>query len=116
MAKLAGTQLKEESARKPLAKKCGEIEWLKKMLAEMKAEMDNSRNEIEDLGTPLDPTGGRRRESGRRTLLGQRRLPCLALGLRRRSMGLCITGSNIGRRREAEVITISAGGNCPLFD
>ncbi|PUU72440.1 hypothetical protein B9Z19DRAFT_1137588 [Tuber borchii] len=50
MAKLADTQSKEESARKRLAKKDGEIEWPEKRLAEMNAELDNSRNEMQVLG------------------------------------------------------------------
>jgi len=45
----SGTQSKEESGRKRLAEKHGEIEWLKKMPVETQAELDRSGNEPERL-------------------------------------------------------------------
>lgn len=81
--------------------------------------LNSSRSEnlslVSSIGTPLYPTGGGRKKSGRRIHLAQRRLPRLALGLRCRGMGLRITAGSVRHRREAAMITVSTERNCRIF-
>ena len=128
--KLSGTRSEEESTHKRLAEEGGEVEWLKNRLAETQGEQESSRNEVEGLRR-LNPLGAglflrlvlpgyhlALRAVGRalgRTLSAQRRFPPLVLGLRHRGRGIRITGSTISHQLEVGTITISAGGNCPLF-
>lgn len=60
------------------------------------------------------PAGGGR-ASGRHTLLAQHQFPRLALGLRHRGGGLCITRGGIGRRREVGMMTISTRAKLCIY-
>jgi len=109
--KLSSTQSDEESARKRLAEKDGEIGWLKKRPAETQAELEGVKNEaaglgelisarsgsvssVSSAGAPPYPTGWGAQGVRPPYPLVQRHFPRF-LGLRRRERGLHITGNTV---------------------